>query len=143
MGEKRIGIEIRVLANLIGRCLNEVGFNDEQNSLTGPQGLVLGYLYDHQDYDIFQKDIEEEYSIRPPTATELLKKMEKNGLIHREAMADDARLKRIILDEKALQYKDVVLADITNLEEELTAGIAEEDLDVFFRVIEKMMANIS
>ena len=48
--------------------------------------------------------------------------MEKNGLIHREAMADDARLKRIILDEKALQYKDVVLADITNLEEELTAG---------------------
>ena len=63
--------------------------------------------------------------------------MEKNGLIHREAMADDARLKRIILDEKALQYKD------TNLEEELTAGIAEEDLDVFFRVIEKMMANIS
>ncbi len=69
--------------------------------------------------------------------------MEKNGLIHREAMADDARLKRIILDEKALQYKDVVLADITNLEEELTAGIAEEDLDVFFRVIEKMLANIS
>lgn len=69
--------------------------------------------------------------------------MEKNGLIHREAMADDARLKRIILDEKALQYKDVVLSDITNLEEELTAGIAEEDLDVFFRVIEKMMANIS
>ena len=50
--------------------------------------------------------------------------MEKNGLIHREAMADDARLKRIILDEKA-------------------AGIAEEDLDVFFRVIEKMLANIS
>ncbi len=69
--------------------------------------------------------------------------MEKNGLIHREAMADDARLKRIILDEKALQYKDVVLADITNLEEELTAGIAEEDRDVFFRVIEKMLANIS
>lgn len=55
MGEKRIGIEIRVLANLIGRCLNDVGFNDEQNSLTGPQGLVLGYLYDHQDHDIFQK----------------------------------------------------------------------------------------
>ena len=68
--------------------------------------------------------------------------MEKNGLIHREAMADDARLKRIILDEKALQYKDVVLADITNLEEELTAGIAEEDLDVFLRVLEKMMENI-
>ncbi|MCI8919836.1 MAG: MarR family transcriptional regulator [Eubacterium sp.] len=116
-------------------------FSSRKN-FSGSQGRVLHFLLAQQG-DIFQKDIEEEYSIRPPTATELLKKMEKNGLIHREAMADDARLKRIILDEKALQYKDVVLADITNLEEELTAGIAEEDLDVFFRVIEKMMANIS
>lgn len=47
MDEKRIGIEIRVLANLISRCLNDVGFNDEHSTLTGPQGLVLGYLYDH------------------------------------------------------------------------------------------------
>ena len=39
--------------------------------------------------DVFQKDIEEEYSLRPPTATELLK---KNGLIYREAVASDARI---------------------------------------------------
>ena len=58
MKEKRIGIEIRILANLICRCLNELGFNEEHNGLTGPQGLVLGYLYDHQDKDIFQKDID-------------------------------------------------------------------------------------
>ena len=55
MKEKRIGIEIRILANLICRCLNELGFNEEHNGLTGPQGLVLGYLYDHQDKDIFKK----------------------------------------------------------------------------------------
>ena len=40
MKEKRIGIEIRILANLICRCLNELGFNEEHNGLTGPQGLV-------------------------------------------------------------------------------------------------------
>lgn len=93
--------------------------------------------------DVFQKDIEEEYSLRPPTATELLKKMEKNGLIYREAMASDARMKRIIVSEKALQYKDMVIADITALEEELTKDISQNELDIFFKVIEKMLDNIS
>ena len=63
MKEKRIGIEIRILANLICRCLNELGFNEEHNGLTGPQGLVLGYLYDHQDKDIFQNFNDEEIKI--------------------------------------------------------------------------------
>ena len=93
--------------------------------------------------DVFQKDIEEEYSLRPPTATELLKKMEKNGLIYREAMASDARMKRIVVSEKALQYKDMVIADITALEDELTKDIPQNELDVFFKVIEKMLDNIS
>ena len=101
MEEKRIGIEIRVLANLIGRCLNEVGFNDEQNSLTGPQGLVLGYLYDHQEHDIFQKDIEAAFNVRRSSATGLLQCLEANGFIERVSVAYDARLKKIVLTEKA------------------------------------------
>lgn len=93
--------------------------------------------------DVFQKDIEEEYSLRPPTATELLKKMEKNGLIYRETMANDARMKRIVVSDKALQYKDMVIADITALEDELTKDIPQNELDIFFKVIEKMLDNIS
>ena len=96
-----------------------------------------------QTNDVFQKDIEEEYSLRPSTATVLLKKMEKNGLIYREADENDARWKKIIVSEKALQYKDIVMADILNLEKELTQGISENDLDVFFSVVEKMLDNIS
>ena len=96
-----------------------------------------------QSNDVFQKDIEEEYSLRPPTATELLKKMEKNGLIYREALANDARMKRIVVSEKALQYKDMVIADITALEDELTKDIPQNELDIFFKVIKKMLDNIS
>ena len=96
-----------------------------------------------QTSDVFQKDIEEEYSLRPSTATVLLKKMEQNGLIYREAAENDARWKKIIVSEKALQYKDIVMADILNLEKELTQGISENGLDVFFSVVEKMLDNIS
>ena len=58
-------------------------------------------------------------------------------------MANDARMKRIIVSDKALQYKDMVIEDITSLEDELTKGISKSDLDIFFKVIEKMLRNIS
>ena len=54
-------------------------------------------------------------------------------------MANDARMKRIIVSDKALQYKDMVIEDITSLEDELTKGISKSDLDIFFKVIEKML----
>ena len=69
--------------------------------------------------------------------------MEQDGLIHREVTAEDGRLKRIVVSEKALQYKNVVIADIMNLEELLTKDISQEEMKVFFKVVEKMMENVS
>lgn len=109
---------------------------------SGSQGRALHFVL-AQNHDVFQKDIEEEFSLRPPTATQLLKKMEQDGLIRREVTEEDGRLKRIVVREKALQYKDVVIGDIMNLEETLTKGIPQEEMDVFFKVIEKMMGNVS
>ena len=136
----------RHAARYIGKLSNKLrrkidAFSSREN-FSGSQGKVLHFLL-AQTNDVFQKDIEEEYSLRPPTATVLLKKMEQNGLIYREAAENDARWKKIIVSEKALQYKDVVMADILNLEEELTQGISENDLDIFFSVVEKMLDNIS
>ena len=111
-------------------------------ALSGSQGRALHFIL-AQNHDVFQKDIEEEFGLRPPTATQLLKKMEQDGLIHREVTAEDGRLKRIVVSEKALQYKDVVIADIMNLEELLTKDISQEEMKVFFKVVEKMMENVS
>ena len=40
-------------------------------------------------------------------------------------------------------YKQQVVADLTALDETLVKGILEADLQVFFKVIEKMMDNLS
>lgn len=52
-------------------------------------------------------------------------------------------MKKIVVTNKALQYKDLVTKNILGLEEELTRDIPKEDLAVFFRVMEKMLENIS
>ncbi|WP_367924035.1 MarR family winged helix-turn-helix transcriptional regulator [uncultured Ruthenibacterium sp.] len=127
------------LSNKIRRRIDALSSTRE---LSGAQGRVLHFLL-AQTEDVFQKDIEEEYGLRPPTASELLKKMEKNGLICRESMPQDARLKRIIVCDKALCYRQSVMDDLITLEEDLVRDISEQDLEVFFRVINQMTKNLS
>lgn len=136
----------RSAARYIGKLSNKLrrrldGLSSGK-AFTGSQGRALYFLLAQME-DVFQKDIEEEYSIRPSTATELLKQMEKNGLITREPVAYDNRLKKITLTDKALTYRRQVVEDLTDLEESLIRDVPEEDLEVFFRVIEKMMDNLS
>lgn len=127
------------LSNKLRRKLDMLSSRDE---FSGSQGRALLFLLS-QTEDVFQKDIEEEYSIRPSTATELLKQMEKNGLIVRKPVAYDNRLKKIVVTDKALLHKQQVVNDLTALDETLVNGISEADLQVFFKVIEKMMDNLS
>ena len=126
-------------SNKIRRRLDALS---SKNDFSGSQGRTLHFLLAQTD-EIFQKDIEEEFSLRPSTATELLKQMEKNGLIVREPMPYDNRLKRIVLTEKALGYRQQVIDDLTELERTVIKDIPEEKLDIFFEVIEKMMDNLS
>ena len=127
------------LSNKLRRKLDTLFPKQE---FSGSQGRTLHFLL-AQNRDIFQKDIEEEYRLRPSTATELLKQMEKNGLIVREPVPYDNRLKKIVLTEKALLYRQQVVKDLTDLEKALVKGIPEKDLEVFFDVMEKMMDNLS
>lgn len=132
----------RYVSNLSNKLRRKLDMFSSRREFSGSQGRTLHFLLTQTD-DIFQKDIEEEYSIRPSTATELLKQMEKNGLITREPVAYDNRLKKIVVTEKALTYQHQVVKDITELEETLIRDIPEADLDIFFKVIEKMMDNLS
>lgn len=132
----------RYVSKLSNKIRRRIDAFSSKEDFSGAQGRVLHFIL-AQTEDVFQKDIEEEYSLRPPTATELLKKMEQNGLIRREATTYDARLKKIIASEKAMKYRDQVVADLTNLEQELTKGIEPQELAIFFQVIEKMLDNMS
>ena len=61
------------------------------------QGWIIGYLYQNRDKEVFQRDIQEQFSIRRSTVTGILQLMEKNGLITRSSVERDARLKKLEL----------------------------------------------
>lgn len=131
----------RYVSKLSNKLRRKIDAFSTRGQMSGAQGKVLHFLL-AQSGDVFQKDVEEEFSLRPSSATELLKRMEQDGFIRRESMAGDARRKRIVVCEKGLAYKEAVMADILGLEAELTRGVDPGDLETFFRVIEQMLKNI-
>lgn len=140
MKDKQIvGYEIHTLDNMMGRLLCSLM---EKNSLTKMQGWIIGYLYEHSGETIFQKDLEAQFRIAPSTATGILKLMEKHGLLRRESVSTDARLKRLVLTETGISYQLRVLEHLNQTEALLKQHITKEQLDIFFQVIRQMKRNI-
>ena len=99
----------------------------ENDDLTTMQKHVLKFiLLETMHRDLYQKDVEEEFQVRKPTATGILKLMEKNGYIYRESARQDARLKRIVPTEKAENIRLAILKSIEENEEAMVRGIPKK-----------------
>lgn len=111
-------------------------------SLTGTHSWVIRYLYDNRDKDIFQKDIEKTFGIRRSSVTAMLQIMEKNGLITRTPVERDARLKKIMPTERALELHQMISEEIDSVEKQIAKGLTDEEIESFITVVEKIKQNL-
>lgn len=137
-----VGIEVRTLNNTIFRTLLAYEASRGVDEVTVMHGWIIGFIYDNPTRDIFQKDIEAEFSIAKSTVTGLLKLMEKKGYITRESVEWDARLKKLVLTDMGRKLHEGTMKNLEKLERNVRMGIAREDLDVFFKVIHQMKSNL-
>lgn len=141
--KRTVGFEIRTLNNMLYRqtimCKN-IKYVEE---LTGATSWIIGYLLCNRDRDIFQRDIEKDFSIRRSTASKCLALMEQKGLIRREPVDYDARLKKLILTERAIELNELIEKDIQETEKKLVAGLTDEEIETFLSIISKIKNNIS
>lgn len=137
-----VGFEIKTVHNLLKRNFESSPVNKKLKNLTGMQRWIIGYLSDNEGKDIFQRDLEEAFSVRRSTATGILQLMEKNDLITRESVSYDARLKKLVLTPKAIEIQKIITEGIRRNEEMLCEGISQEDLEVFFKVIKQIRKNL-
>lgn len=68
--------------------------------------------------------------------------MEKNELILREPVESDARLKKLVLTEKALDIHKMVEEDRKRTEEQLTKDIDAQELAIFRKALKQMIRNM-
>ncbi len=140
MSEKFIGAELGMLNNLLRRqlaCMNE------EEELTGMQAMLIHHLMCREkDGDCFQKDLETTFRMRRSTATGMLKLMERHGLISREPVEYDARLKKLMLTDKARKLDKSIFRNLRNVESVMSKGINRDELETWFRVCGMIRLNL-
>ena len=142
MQNKDIGFTVRKLSNLIKRDIESSPSRIGVDTIKGVNGWAIRYFYENSDKDIFQKDFEERFSIRRSTASKILKTMEEKGYIKRISVESDARLKKIVLTDTAVELHIRITADIAAREKRLRQNVTEQELETFFKVMEKFTANL-
>ena len=139
--EKHLGHKFRIIHNMIDKYF-EQRCDDSIHYLTRVQCATLYYLYDHRDQNVFQKDIEAAFSITGATATNILKGLERQKLIMREPMPEDARLKKIVLLESGVVCHKQAYRNMIHMEETLAEGFSEEDLETLRNMLDHIIANL-
>lgn len=114
-----------------------------KNVYSSAEGRILSFLFEHYRQEIYQKDIEAEFNIRPATASGILNRMEQKGLITRTKSRHDARRKAIHLTASASHYRPTVANEEKTMERTLIRGISEQELSIFNNIIRKMISNLS
>lgn len=140
--EKNIGFNVRRLANYIRRDIEKSSAAGKIVLPKGVNGWAIHYFYDNRDKQIFQRDFESRFSIRRSTASNILKTMEQNGFIQRVSVENDARLKQIILTEKAIKIHEEIMKDIERREALLRKGFTEAEIEQFVDMIDRLIINL-
>lgn len=116
-----------------------------ENGLTSIQTRILGYLrhVEEEGSSVFQKDIEDVFRIKKSSVTSVLQTLEKKGLIVRESVPQDARMKKLVLTDKARRMQSSTFQKIGEMEEEVRSLFTEEEfgqfLDYMNRIDQKTM----
>ena len=142
--EENIGYKIRLLHNQIHKHMEYQKAKNEFDcgDLTRMQRFTLGFLHYNSHREIYQKDLEAEFAISRATASNMLAIMERKGLIKREPVEHDARLKKVVLTEQAKKMHSRIKADILSMEEMLTKGLSEDDKQRLHQYLDNMIQNI-
>lgn len=113
----------------------------ESIGISGAQGNILDYiLVESVHRNVYQKEIEKEFGLRPSTATEALKLLEEKGLICRIPEEKDGRYKRIVFTQKARDVQTALRREIEESESVLLRGISVSEQRQFLEIAKKNAA---
>lgn len=140
MALKNLGLEIRILSNLIYNRLNQATM--EAENLTIHQWWILKYLTDNMDKEIYQKDIEQLFSIKRSTANQMLRTIETRGYICRTVSSEDARRNILSVTEDGIAAYEHLAQNLYQFLLQFYGDIPQSELEQFQKTLKKLCHNI-
>lgn len=108
------------------------------DEVTMTNGRFLGYLYYRRGEDVFQKDLENEFHINRSSVATIVKLMEKKGLIIRESMDSDARLKKVSITKLGEEMHLKSMQCIERMEEAIEDTLTESEQEQLLCLLHKI-----
>ena len=141
MKNNDIGFYLRKLNNHIQKRSHSFYNRKEIKECSLSNLWVIDYLTDNSDKDIYQKDIETEFSINRATASKMLTLMEEKNFITRIPCEEDGRLKKIKVLLEGEKLKSICLAIRKEMEKELSFSLTQEEVETLKNILKKMIVH--
>lgn len=125
---KRICIEVEKLSS------NRL----QPYELTHTQFTTMKYIYQNEQAQIRQIDIERHFSLTNPTVTGILQNLEKKGMIERFQNPEDSRSKLIKATQKAEDMKEDLMLLGDELEKDVTKELTTEEKEQLNYLLKKL-----
>lgn len=122
--------------NIARRCIDRQAQSAGIDFSGGHMGL-FGYLAQNQGGEVYQKDLEQSFALARSTVSGILRNMEEAGLVRREAVAGDARLKRVVLTQKAHELHSWVEEEVGALETRVSQAFSPAEKLQFLDFLER------
>ncbi len=111
--------------------------------MTVSQLSTMGYLAMREGSDVYQRDIETFFHLRRSTVSSLLNTLERKGLLQREPVPHDARLKKLVLTEAGLALSTQALSVMRRMNQVLIQGLTPEEVVQLSGLLGKVEATLS
>ena len=135
----------------IGKCILDTAHqlkvtldaSFEDAALNGLQARILCFIEkkDTAGKCVYQRDIESEFKIRRSSVSSVLDTMEKNGYVIRKQTQQDARLKQLVLTEKAKEMSQQHKEAIDRFEENLVKNMSVQETETLKYLLNKVLEN--
>ena len=111
--------------------------------ITSSQCAVLDYLLGSSKEFVNQKDIEKALSLKNPTVTGILKRLDEKGFILAVPSNQDKRCKNIYPTEKAYDIQKKMDNYRKKIDRRLTIGMSKKEIAALEKMLDRVLYNIS
>ena len=141
--ENRTMLALRMVNTGIRKQIDTFRNRNGMEAAAGTNGWVLGYLAEHENEDVYQRDLEKELGVCRSAVSKIVAVLEKDGLLERSRVASDDRLKKLILTERGRTYTEQIREDCQRLEMMLTHGFTPEESAQLLAYLQRMQNNLN
>lgn len=128
----------------IGHLMKQLGDQKLENyDLTSEQGHIVGYLVEHMDERLTQKDLEKIFRRKGSTISSIITNLEKKNFVERRVDLSDERRKIIRPLQKAIDITTIYALFFEELEVGMVSDFSDVEKDLFAKLLNRAIHNLT